>query len=64
MHDHNDSNHLIQEKSPYLLQHSYNPVNWYPWGDEAFTQAKDHDKLLHLSLVPLKFNKPHLKSCH
>jgi hypothetical protein len=28
-------NHLINEKSPYLLQHAYNPVDWYPWGEEA-----------------------------
>ncbi len=30
------SNALINEKSPYLLQHAWNPVNWYPWGEEAF----------------------------
>jgi uncharacterized protein len=30
------ANRLIQEKSPYLLQHAYNPVDWYPWGEEAF----------------------------
>ena len=30
-------NRLIKEKSPYLLQHAYNPVDWYPWGDEALT---------------------------
>ena len=29
-------NRLIDEKSPYLLQHAYNPVDWYPWGAEAF----------------------------
>lgn len=29
-------NRLIKEKSPYLLQHAYNPVDWHPWGDEAF----------------------------
>lgn len=33
-------NHLIDEKSPYLLQHAYNPVEWYPWGEEAFEKAK------------------------
>ncbi len=32
-------NKLINEKSPYLLQHAENPVNWYPWGDEAFERA-------------------------
>ena len=35
----NPSNRLIHEKSPYLLQHAYNPVNWYPWGDEAFEES-------------------------
>jgi len=33
-------NRLINEKSPYLLQHAYNPVNWYTWGPEAFEKAK------------------------
>jgi len=33
-------NRLIKEKSPYLYQHAYNPVNWYPWGEEAFDKAK------------------------
>lgn len=37
-------NRLAQEKSPYLLQHAYNPVDWYPWGDDAFTKAKAEDK--------------------
>jgi len=32
-------NHLINEKSPYLLQHATNPVDWYPWGEEAFQKA-------------------------
>ena len=32
-------NHLINEKSPYLQQHAYNPVDWYPWGEEAFQKA-------------------------
>jgi len=34
------TNRLFLETSPYLLQHAHNPVNWYPWGDEAFEQAK------------------------
>jgi len=38
------TNKLINEKSPYLLQHAYNPMNWYPWGDEAFEKAKREDK--------------------
>jgi hypothetical protein len=33
-------NRLIKEKSPYLLQHAYNPVQWYPWSEEAFEKAK------------------------
>jgi len=33
-------NRLLHEKSPYLLQHAYNPVDWYPWGPEAFAKAK------------------------
>ena len=43
-------NRLINEKSPYLLQHAYNPVDWYPWGDEAFEKAKKEDKPIFLSI--------------
>lgn len=43
-------NRLIQEKSPYLLQHAYNPVNWYPWGDEAFDTAAVEGKPVFLSI--------------
>lgn len=43
-------NRLINEKSPYLLQHAYNPVNWYPWCDEAFAKAKAEDKPIFLSI--------------
>ncbi len=43
-------NHLIQEKSPYLLQHAENPVEWYPWGDEAFQKAKKEDRPIFLSI--------------
>lgn len=42
-------NRLALEKSPYLLQHAYNPVDWYPWGDEAFEKAKKEDKPVFLS---------------
>lgn len=42
-------NRLIHEKSPYLLQHAYNPVDWYPWGNEAFDKAKKEDKPVFLS---------------
>ena len=38
------TNHLINESSPYLLQHAHNPVDWYPWGDEAFAKARSEDK--------------------
>ena len=40
----NRTNQLINETSPYLLQHAHNPVDWYPWGDEAFERAKAEDK--------------------
>lgn len=43
-------NNLINETSPYLLQHAYNPVNWYPWGQEAFSRAKAEDKPIFLSI--------------
>ncbi len=43
-------NHLITEKSPYLLQHADNPVAWYPWGDEAFEKARREDKPIFLSI--------------
>ncbi|MCJ7618383.1 MAG: thioredoxin domain-containing protein, partial [Desulfobacterales bacterium] len=42
-------NRLALEKSPYLLQHAYNPVDWYPWGSEAFEKAKREDKPIFLS---------------
>ncbi len=45
----NKANRLINEKSPYLLQHAYNPVDWYPWGPEAFEKAKREDKPIFLS---------------
>ncbi|HHW30256.1 MAG TPA: thioredoxin domain-containing protein [Clostridiaceae bacterium] len=43
-------NRLIHEKSPYLLQHAHNPVDWYPWGEEAFAKAKAEDKPIFLSI--------------
>ncbi|MFO8192117.1 MAG: thioredoxin domain-containing protein [Bacillota bacterium] len=43
-------NRLIKEKSPYLLQHAYNPVDWYPWGKEAFDMAEVEDKPIFLSI--------------
>ncbi len=47
---HKYNNALVNESSPYLLQHAHNPVNWYPWGDEAIQKAKDEDKLLIISV--------------
>lgn len=44
------ANQLQNETSPYLLQHKDNPVNWYPWGKEAFQKAKEENKLIFLSI--------------
>ena len=44
------TNRLIHEKSPYLLQHAHNPVDWYPWGGEAFEKARRDDKPVFLSI--------------
>src|SRR5579871_284768 len=44
------TNRLIQEKSPYLLQHAHNPVDWYAWGAEAFEAARSQDKPIFLSI--------------
>ena len=44
------TNRLIHQTSPYLLQHAHNPVDWYPWGDEAFDKAKEEDKPVFLSI--------------
>ena len=43
-------NRLQHERSPYLLQHANNPVDWYPWGDEAFTRAREENKPIFLSI--------------
>jgi uncharacterized protein YyaL (SSP411 family) len=43
-------NRLINEKSPYLLLHAYNPVDWYPWGEEAFEKAEKEDKPVFVSI--------------
>jgi uncharacterized protein YyaL (SSP411 family) len=48
MHQH--TNRLINETSPYLLQHAHNPVDWYPWGDEALQKAKAEDKPILVSI--------------
>jgi len=44
------TNKLINESSPYLLQHAHNPVDWYPWGDEAFEKAEKENKLVLISI--------------
>lgn len=46
----NHTNHLIHETSPYLLQHAHNPVNWFPWGEEALGLAKKLDRPIFLSI--------------
>lgn len=53
------SNKLLNESSPYLRQHAHNPVNWYPWGEEALTLAREENKLL---LVSIGYSSCHW--CH
>jgi uncharacterized protein len=48
--EHKFTNRLAGEKSPYLLQHAHNPVNWYPWGEEAFAKARAENKPIFLSI--------------
>jgi uncharacterized protein YyaL (SSP411 family) len=50
MTDHKHTNRLIDETSPYLLQHAHNPVDWYPWGPEALERARSEDKPILLSI--------------
>jgi uncharacterized protein YyaL (SSP411 family) len=50
MAQHEFTNHLIKETSPYLLQHAHNPVDWFPWGPEAFEKARQEDKPVLLSI--------------
>jgi uncharacterized protein YyaL (SSP411 family) len=50
MENHKYTNHLSDQTSPYLLQHAHNPVNWYPWGEEALQKAKDENKILLISI--------------
>lgn len=47
---HKHENRLGKEKSPYLLQHAYNPVDWFPWSDEAFAKAKAKNKPIFLCI--------------
>ena len=48
--EHKHTNRLIHETSPYLLQHAHNPVDWHPWGEEAFQKAKSENKPVLLSI--------------
>src|SRR5690349_4515714 len=48
--EHSFTNRLVKETSPYLLQHAHNPVDWYPWGEEAFARAKAENKPILLSV--------------
>ena len=48
--DHKHTNRLVHETSPYLLQHAHNPVDWFPWGEEAFEKAQREDKPILLSI--------------
>ena len=50
MSDHKHTNRLIDETSPYLLQHAHNPVDWYPWGEDAFQRSREEDKPIFLSV--------------
>ncbi|POY38057.1 thioredoxin domain-containing protein [Solitalea longa] len=47
---HKHTNQLINETSPYLLQHAHNPVNWYPWGEDALKKAREENKLILVSV--------------
>ena len=46
----NTPNKLIGSSSPYLLQHAHNPVDWQPWGDEAWSEAKEKNRLVLISI--------------
>ena len=50
MSEHTHTNRLIHETSPYLRQHAHNPVDWFPWGEEALAKAKAEDKPIFLSI--------------
>jgi hypothetical protein len=47
---HSHTNRLANEKSPYLLQHAHNPVDWFPWGEQAFAKARKEGKPIFLSI--------------
>ena len=48
--NHSFTNRLANETSPYLLQHAHNPVDWFPWGEEALTKARNEGKPIFLSI--------------
>ena len=48
--EHEFTNMLVNESSPYLLQHAHNPVNWHPWSEETINKAKKENKLLVISI--------------
>lgn len=48
--EHSYTNELVHESSPYLLQHAHNPVNWYPWGENALKKAKEENKMIIISI--------------
>jgi len=50
IHSKKQANHLVNESSPYLLQHAYNPVDWYPWSEQSLQKAHDEDKPIFLSI--------------
>jgi len=54
------TNRLAREKSPYLLQHQHNPVDWHPWGEEAFARARQEDKPIFLSIGYSTFHWCHV----
>ena len=57
---HEHTNALVHETSPYLLQHAYNPVDWYPWNEQTLDKAKSEGKLL---LISIGYSLP-LVSCN
>ena len=60
----NKPNRLIAEKSPYLLQHAHNPVDWFPWGEEAFDKTKRENKPVLVSIGYLTCHWCHKRRKH
>lgn len=57
-------NRLTHEASPYLQQHAYNPVDWYPWGDEALGKARAEGKPIFLSIGYCACHRCHVRTLH